>query len=672
MISVIQTLTIIQCLMFLVQAIVLFVQYRLNRSYDGVKWWVIGSLFMTIGVLFMPLVVVPAMAIFAMLANPLVVFGQVILYIGIMKFIEKSSNKLLLGIFYIVFLILYYLFMFVQNDISIRTIIVYTAMAVITLISALRLFDRTGGQNAISINFAAIVFGSYGILLALRAVLAVILPPMQSYNDQSIIVIISFVVPIIAGILWTFGFIIMLNQRLNTENCMEKEKMQLIFNTIPDAALIIRVKDSVILDVNAGFELLTGHTKLEAIGKTAVQLRLWADLNDRTIYLQELDKKGICVNREFLFRKKDKSKFTGVISARIILVHGVSHIITTIHDISLHIELEEALRESEELYRSVLNASPDDITITDLEGHILMVSPAEKKMFGHTDDSKEYLEMNISDFIVPEEREQAKRNIALLFQEGEELKSNEYHAVRKNQSLFHIEVNSGLIRDLNGKPSKMVFVIRDITQRKLAERKIQQLLEQMETEKNDAQLNSITDSLTGLTNRRYFDEMMEKEFFRLKRSHSKLSLIMLDVDYFKRYNDAYGHIAGDDCLRQIGKVLRMVASRSTDIAARYGGEEFIVILPGTDSIGAKALAKRIAKAINILAIPHKDSMISPYVTVSMGVLTAFPANYDKPEQLVALVDETMYKAKNEGRNRIEVLIDKASPNRRIESENREG
>ena len=128
----------------------------------------------------------------------------------------------------------------------------------------------------------------------------------------------------------------------------------------------------------------------------------------------------------------------------------------------------------------------------------------------------------------------------------------------------------------------------------------------------------------------------------MKRSGSTLSLIMLDVDHFKKFNDSYGHLAGDDCLRQIGTTLKTIIARAPDIVARYGGEEFVVILPETVALGAEALAERIRKAIEALAIPHSASETAEYVTVSLGVVTVHTTGLTAPEQVVALADEALY------------------------------
>jgi diguanylate cyclase (GGDEF)-like protein len=129
------------------------------------------------------------------------------------------------------------------------------------------------------------------------------------------------------------------------------------------------------------------------------------------------------------------------------------------------------------------------------------------------------------------------------------------------------------------------------------------------------------DSLTGIANRRCFDATLEHEYSRLRRSNSKLSIILLDIDHFKEYNDYYGHVMGDECLRQIGKVLSYCINRDVDLAARYGGEEFACILPDTDIYSAVEIAERIRERIEALKIEHKDSPISEFLTASFGVTT---------------------------------------------------
>ena len=320
-------------------------------------------------------------------------------------------------------------------------------------------------------------------------------------------------------------------------------------------------------------------------------------------------------------------------------------------EIAKHKQTEEVLLESEATYRSILNASPDDITIADLKGNILMVSPAACAMFGFN-DPEEGVGLSVMDFIVPEDHDRAQSNIMRMFKEGGYSGPNSYRGIRQNGSLFDIEVNSGLIPGVNGQPTKMVIIVRDITDRKLAEQQIQKLVQQLEIERNMAQLNAVTDSLTGLANRRYFDDAINSEFYRLKRSGAPLSLIILDIDHFKQFNDYYGHLAGDNCLKEIGAALKTMVGRVPDVIARYGGEEFVALLPETDKNGAINLAKQMKQAVEGLAIFHAASETADHITISLGIATISSiADLVTPDQIVAMADSALYSAKKAGRNR---------------------
>lgn len=158
------------------------------------------------------------------------------------------------------------------------------------------------------------------------------------------------------------------------------------------------------------------------------------------------------------------------------------------------------------------------------------------------------------------------------------------------------------------------------------------------------------DGLTNVNNRRYFDERLSSEWSRATRNNSELSLLLIDVDFFKRYNDIYGHQAGDDCLRKVAGAIKNAMKRPTDLVARYGGEEFACLLPDTNAEGAIYLAEEIKQAIIALDIEHSDSTIIPQVTVSIGVCTK-PQNYQGSQEiLLRKADLQLYKAKEHGRN----------------------
>jgi diguanylate cyclase (GGDEF)-like protein len=161
---------------------------------------------------------------------------------------------------------------------------------------------------------------------------------------------------------------------------------------------------------------------------------------------------------------------------------------------------------------------------------------------------------------------------------------------------------------------------------------------------------SMRDGLTGVANRRHFDQCMEKEWRRALRSGMPISVIMIDIDLFKHYNDACGHLAGDDCLRKVAGALAAGAARPADLLARYGGEEFACILPETDLHGACVVAENLRQRVIDLAIPHPSSTVAGCVTVSLGVSTRIPTAETGPQKLLKTADSYLYQAKKAGRN----------------------
>jgi two-component system chemotaxis family response regulator WspR len=163
-----------------------------------------------------------------------------------------------------------------------------------------------------------------------------------------------------------------------------------------------------------------------------------------------------------------------------------------------------------------------------------------------------------------------------------------------------------------------------------------------------------SDGLTGLANRRHFDDCLSSEWARALREQSELSLLMIDVDYFKAFNDRFGHVEGDETLRQVAACLSEMCSRSSDLAARYGGEEFVMILPGTSRGGARLIAEKVRLCVQGLAIAHERPTPDSIVSISLGVATLTPQAGMAPTDLVELADRGLYLAKQNGRNQVGV------------------
>ena len=195
----------------------------------------------------------------------------------------------------------------------------------------------------------------------------------------------------------------------------------------------------------------------------------------------------------------------------------------------------------------------------------------------------------------------------------------------------------------------------EITAANLAlEEKVLQRTAELEAANRQLQALSATDGLTGLANRRKFDQEWEQEWFRAVRQSLPLAVAMIDVDQFKAYNDHYGHQSGDVCLKLVAQTLSHSVQRSGELAARYGGEEFVVILPGLNAAEAAAAMERVRDAVQALGLPHARAAVAGVVTISAGVAACVPQPGDDPARLVQAADTAMYRAKASGRNRVEV------------------
>lgn len=196
--------------------------------------------------------------------------------------------------------------------------------------------------------------------------------------------------------------------------------------------------------------------------------------------------------------------------------------------------------------------------------------------------------------------------------------------------------------------------LTDVSKEMEAEAALKQTEAALQDANQQLQQLATRDGLTRIANRRHLDAWIDIEWRRLTRKKEPLSLIMADIDYFKRFNDTYGHQAGDDCLKRIAGAIAKTARRSSDLVARYGGEEFIVALPNTQIAGAQRVARDIQGRVARLTLAHTESPISEYVTLSMGIATATPTTDSAPRHLIECADQALYSAKHNGRNRIVV------------------
>lgn len=307
--------------------------------------------------------------------------------------------------------------------------------------------------------------------------------------------------------------------------------------------------------------------------------------------------------------------------------------------------LQAAPREvlgSQALYRLIIDHSPLMMMISPLSFGHRYVSPGVEKLTGFTAD--EYLAAEELEFVHPDDRDRAR---AVLEKVSEEKLSHTFHyrALHKSGDYRWVEATITEYKEPGSdRIGGYITTVRDYTDQRARE-------DQLTAENLELSTAALRDELTGVANRRGFNRMLYKESLRQTRSRHDLSLLLLDVDCFKQYNDRYGHLAGDECLKAIACTAKRLLRRESDLIARFGGEEFVALLPMTDANGAEFLANRIRESVAALAIPHE---LSPYrvVTVSVGGSTWRAGEKFDSETLLLQADTTLYRAKKRGRNTI--------------------
>jgi diguanylate cyclase (GGDEF)-like protein/PAS domain S-box-containing protein len=303
--------------------------------------------------------------------------------------------------------------------------------------------------------------------------------------------------------------------------------------------------------------------------------------------------------------------------------------------------MENELIESEERYRKLIEFLPDGIIIH-CEGVVVQVNRKTLELLGAADES-ELIGMPIMTLVHPDSAQDVmKRNEEILLNRASAPPSERIY-VRLDGQLMHVDASAAWISYQGA--SAIMTVFRDISARKRAELQLREANEMFKS-------LSMIDGLTGIANRRYFEDSYQMIWDQALQHAAEVSVLLLDIDFFKIYNDTYGHQGGDICLKMVAAKLDQLAVTEGHFAARYGGEEFVCILPGTTAAQAQQFAFKIRKAVEDLAIPHANSKVSGFVTVSIGLATAVPAPYTDRKDLIEQADQALYKAKTNGRNRV--------------------
>lgn len=317
-------------------------------------------------------------------------------------------------------------------------------------------------------------------------------------------------------------------------------------------------------------------------------------------------------------------------------------------------KLEETVRTLDlktEQTQGILDNTFDGIITIDQSGNVISFNKTAETIFKTT--TSEVIGKNVK-VLMPEYYKQEHDSYIHNYLNSSSAKiigiGREVMGQRSDGTIFPMDLAVTEVK--SNDESLFVGIIRDITERKEKE------LEIIKTQENLARANKKlqemvgTDGLTDIANRRRFDEMLQTEFNRAMRQGYDLSLIMFDVDYFKKYNDHYGHLEGDQCLKKIAQTAKQLFQRNGELVARYGGEEFAVILPNNDIYHAEKSAKALLERIQDLNIPHVKSVISDHITVSIGVASIIPDRQHSIQEFIEITDSALYQAKENGRSQV--------------------
>lgn len=390
----------------------------------------------------------------------------------------------------------------------------------------------------------------------------------------------------------------------------------------------------------------------ELIGSIArFPFDLAAEPEAHAVLERRLSRHGVVRGFECLLRRKDGTPVWVALGIRVVwntVGEVVRHegTVVDVHDRRL---AEETVRRSEERYRRLVETAQAGIWTLSAQGKTDYVNTRMAQLLGR--DAKEMLGRPLVDFVADPSDEAAR-----MFQREGSGRFRERFEMRfrhKDESELWTIVSTSPIDTHAGRGVGTLVMVMDISDRKLAEDALKESQYRLRVAYRELERQAAIDGLTGIANRKLFDTRFAEEWRRATRSGSPIALALVDVDHFKDFNDHYGHLAGDECLRRVAMALAVSIQRQEDFVARYGGEEFAVILPDTGKEGAAALAEKMRAAVRELAIPHKRSETAPVVTISVGVAAASRAKLEMAaERLIDEADKALYDAKSRGRDQV--------------------
>ncbi len=449
-----------------------------------------------------------------------------------------------------------------------------------------------------------------------------------------------------------------ISKRVELENALRESETNFrnIFNKSSDG-IVIHDLNGNILEVNDVICERLGYTKNELFGKNITFIDTPKTQINIPKAMQSLQEIGSAMfEREHI--KKDKTIIPVEIHAALVEYMNMPAVLSIVRDITERKQNEQALHDAEELYHTLFDLSPTGILVIDAQtGKAVEFNRISHEALGYTAD--EFAEITIGDYEAHEAPEDTAKHIEKLKKGNLEVFETQHRT--KNGAILDVIVTVQLIV-IKDKPY-LFTAYHNITSLKQYERALEIAKQNVELANKSlteqAKLleeYAFLDPLTQLSNRRKFDKVYDSEWRRASRNHQPLSICMIDIDFFKGYNDALGHDEGDICLQMVASAINKSSSRGGELVARFGGEEFIVLLPHCDEKNAYRSCENIRRSVEALGIKHPDSKVSSVVTVSIGCATFYlPDKILDKKSLIKGADEALYRAKDNGRNRVDTI-----------------
>jgi len=472
----IRTLILIIGISHLMQVLVFYYQYKANKFIKGPGWWLMWSVAEFIGFGLILLRGIPSLLRLAIaFQNIIILLGAVYIYIGVLQFFEKKVNLKFILTFFSSFALFHLSFLFIKDDIYLRTLLMNVFVSAIAFLTAIAIYKNKTPNIASTANFSIILFSIHGSIFIYRTIMLVLNPFENNMFAPTFFNLTQYFDALIIGLLWTFGFIMMLNQRLNSDTSEAKNRFEQIFSTSPDSAIITRLDDGMIADCNDSFTKIFGYSKNDISGKSTLDINFWKNPADRLELVRTIKENGVYENCELLFRRKDGTIITGLMSAKGITLKEVPYIISVTRDISDRKQVEEVLKESEQRLQYVLQGSRLGFWDWNLITNEVKRNEQWAEMLGYKINDVEFTVKQWIDFVHPDDRAMALESIQEHIDGKTPMHRLEYRMrTKEGQYKWILDQAQAVAWDSDHRVIRMSGTHTDITERKQAEAAMQE------------------------------------------------------------------------------------------------------------------------------------------------------------------------------------------------------